>query len=749
MKTPLPILAHALLAGAITAVNAQAQSNLALEEIVVTAQKRQQSLQDVPIAVTALSEDFIIKNDIRSLEDLAATVPGLVTTNSASYGAAPLSIRGIGGANGGGNVFADEPVAVYIDDVYIGRLSVATSDLLDMQSVEVLRGPQGTLYGRNSTAGAIILRSARPTEEFEAYIRATAAEDNEYRLQAVVSGPLSETLQGRLALSRSDRQGYAKNSVSGDDIGGSEDSSARLSLRWQANEDLRFDLIAEYLDQESNAAIVNIADISNPLSSSPFDRRDDLQRVIESNEYALNDENSYAATHKGLSLLTNWELEHFTVDSVTAYRKFDSIGAQDSDSSALSLFYNNGEIANQQFSQELRFSGEIDTGINWIAGAFYFSEDIDMNFDINNVRALFGLGTHAQFKAKQSLSAYAIFADATWDINDRVSLIFGGRYSNESKDFNSVFSVDILNGGTLPAFSPILPGVTLPAGTVFTPLSNFDSKASYEDFSPRLVINAQINDEMMAYASYSKGFTSGGFNAFGQAQSFESQEVDAFEVGLKSDLFESRFRLNLSAFFYQYDNLQLRLPVPTGGVVIDNAAAADIKGIEIESTYLISEHWTLTANLSLLDTEFTEGSIPAVPANVNFPIGAPIPLQDQSIVGNQLSRAPESQFYLSLDYTQPWGDDGEFNAQLSVRYQDEVFFSETNQDQATFMADAFVEADIRFAYINDASNWEIAIYGQNLFDERHITQVSALGSYPSASVNEPRKWGIQISKKFY
>jgi len=227
------LIAGAVAASGVSAQTSQVESATTLiEELVVTAQRREQSIQDVPISVSVVTEKFIAENDIRSLQDLNGTVPGFYATGSVNYGAAPLSIRGVGGANGGGNFFNDEPVAVYVDDVYISRLSFSTADLIDVDSIQVLRGPQGTLYGRNSTAGALLLKTARPTEEFEGYVKGGIAEHGETRISGAVSGSLGENFQARLALGASDRDGFGTNTFDGSDIGGSDETTGRLSLRY-------------------------------------------------------------------------------------------------------------------------------------------------------------------------------------------------------------------------------------------------------------------------------------------------------------------------------------------------------------------------------------------------------------------------------------------------------------------------------------------------------------------------------------
>jgi len=244
------------------------EQTLLVEEIIVTAQRREENLQDVPLSVTSLKDTFLVENDVRTLQDLTALVPGFVATDSVGYGAAPLSIRGIGGANGGGNVFADEPVATYVDGIYIGRLSFSTTQLLDVESIEVLRGPQATLYGRNSTAGAVLVRSARPTTATHGYLRTTWSNLDELRFTGALSGVLVEgKLNARIAFGYADKSDWGQN-PSGADVGGSKDKAARIFLEWKPSDRINIDIIADFTDRESSPATLQIADLSNPFSAN-------------------------------------------------------------------------------------------------------------------------------------------------------------------------------------------------------------------------------------------------------------------------------------------------------------------------------------------------------------------------------------------------------------------------------------------------------------------------------------------------
>jgi len=367
-------------------------------------------VQDVPIAVTTATAKFLDENDVRTIEDLNGAIPGFVTTNTVGYSGAPLSIRGIGGANGGGNLFNDEPVGVYVDGVYIARLSFSTADLLDVESIQVLRGPQGTLYGRNSTAGAVLVTTKRPTQEFEAELRAGATSFGDYSVSGVVSGGFTDSLSGRLAVGYSDKDGFGENAFTGEGVGGSEDLSARASLRFQPSDTLTFDLIGEYQDRSANPALIPVTSVGETNGiGSPFVVRSDLEQVLEDDDFNFNDENRADSESYALTLSGEVDLGWANLSTISAYRSWDLTGTQDSDSGPLQLFNNNGDIESEQFSQELRLASTGDGPFSWIVGGFYFNETSDLLFEIRNFRGLFGLGTEAVFDATQDTEAFAQF----------------------------------------------------------------------------------------------------------------------------------------------------------------------------------------------------------------------------------------------------------------------------------------------------------------------------------------------------
>jgi iron complex outermembrane receptor protein len=767
-------VAPAALAGAAFAQAAPAsvaQAGL-IEEVVVTAQKREERLQDVPVAVSALTAQALVEKNVATLQDLSASVPGLVVASNTNFGSAPISIRGVGGANGGGNVFADEPVAVYVDGAVVGRLRMSTADLLDIGGVEVLRGPQGTLYGRNSTAGAVLLRSAEPTADPSGFARFTIAEHGTYKATGAVSGPLnaSGSLTGRFAAGYSDSEGWAHD-ADGSTIGGSNSASVRGFLRWKPTDTLRLDLIAEHVDMKVRPALIAVSDVSNfrdaaanPTGSNvvlPYTPRPNLRRLLDDNQFALG--KTFTKTRgDNITLKGDLELGSLTLSSISNFRSWAQRGAQDSDGTLVdpptplfvtgdvpSIGENDGHFVDSQWSQELRLASNGGGPLEWMVGAYVYDEKNKISpIRIRNYLAGpgtapgFGSGTEVTFNAAQNTWAWALFANATYEVTDRLSATLGGRYSHEEKDFINRQIVKTIN-----VFDP--PGPTIfPAGTPLAALSA-DLSDSWSNFSPRVVVDYKFTPAIMGYASYSKGFKSGGFNAFNASPastSFKPEQISAIELGLKSDLFDRRLRLNLAAFDYDYTNLQVRTPVPTGGVGIETADKAVSRGVELEANWAVSQAFRIDANVSWLDAKFKEGTVSAVQVS-SFVFGANPAVVAENVAGNRLSRAPEWQGAINGRYTWETGL-GAVTAQGSYRYQGGVFFLETQQNQPTFHEGPWSQVDARLALAASDGKWEVAAFGSNLLDDRHLSQITAFFALPNASVNEPRTFGLQLNLKY-
>jgi len=742
------------------------EENTGLAEIIVTAQHRSENLQNVPVAVTALSGDFLSENHIRTLQDLAATVPGFVTTNSVNYGSAPLSIRGVGGANGGGNVLSDEPVAVYVDDAVVGRLRFSTADLVDVGSVEVLRGPQGTLYGRNSTAGAVLIHSAEPTADFSANASVSTAQYDEERVQAAVSGPLTSNgeVLGRLAGGFSDSGGWGNNLAGGPDLNRGRNWEVRAFLRYEPTSDLRIDLIADSSYQLSFPGVIAISPVSNYASASnpggsnvvmPYVTRPGLAQLLNEDDFSQNVPTFTEITGQNLTARVVWNLEHEDLTSVSNYRTWNMHGQQDSDGNAvvpLTPFFvspavtnigdNDGRFVDSQYSEEIRLNSTSTDALQWTVGAYYYHENnaVDPIDIYNRLSGPGGDGTQATFTAYQSTNAFAGFFDGNYRFTDALKLTLGGRYSDEHKSITDSEEVT-----TIDAFTPPGP-VTFPAGLPLLPFNVLTGARTDHNFSPRAVLDYQITPKTLVYASFSEGFLSGGFNAFrGTNFEFAPEHIKAYELGVKTDV-GRMLRVDADLFHYDYTDLQVRTPVATGGVDIQSAAKARVQGAELETTFTPLTGLTLSGNATYLDARFVQGEISTIEAP-SWVFGANPPVVEQNISGNRLTRAPELQFALTSRYEWSVGEDTAA-VQAGMRHQGSEYFLETQQQESTFRGGAWSEYDARLSLAGPAEHWRVSLFGKNLFDNRHFTQITAFFGLPNGAVNDPRTIGVEFAVKY-
>ncbi|TPW05475.1 MAG: TonB-dependent receptor, plug [Alphaproteobacteria bacterium] len=632
----------------------------------------------------------------------------------------------------------------------------------------MLRGPQGTLYGRNATAGAVLIQSAEPTDSFSARASVTVATDEEYRANGAVSGPLNAngTLLGRLAVGHSERGGWGTNAVRGVEVNSGEDGQVRGFLRFQPAESLKIDLIADTSYSKIFPGTINISDVSNfrdqttnPAGTNvvtPYVPRANLQTLIDNNSYALNFPTFTTIHGQNYTGRINWDVGSVTVTAISNYRKWHLIGSQDSDGVAVdpptpafvtgsvtNIGNNaNGNTRDEQFSQEIRLASNNDGPFSWIVGAFYFHEENSATpITINNLLAgPGGAGTLVTFVTSQDATSYAAFADVSYNFTDRLKLSVGARYSQEEKDFLNSQLVQTIN-----QFDP--PGPTFfAAGATLAAPPNLALHRKDTDFSPRVVLDYKVNEDTLVYASYSQGFKSGGFNAFrGVNTAFEPESVDAYEIGLKTDLSDT-LRMNLAAFRYDYTNLQVRTPVATGGVGIESAAGARSQGIEAEFTATPAEGLRFDANFAYLDAEFTSGVLTAI-AQPSWVFGTNPATVQENITGHRMTRAPEFQGSLSGKYEWSIGEHTA-SVQATVRHQGKVFFLETQQQASTFQGSGWTEVDARIALAAPGDRWELALFGKNLFDDRHFSQITAFFGLPNGALNDPQRVGIQLSARY-
>jgi iron complex outermembrane receptor protein len=622
-----------------------------LEEVTVTARKRAESLQETPISITALTNDDIQLRAINDASQIAEYTPNMVfdftSAINPTSSAAAIYIRGVGQPDW--SLPTDPGVGLYLDGVYIARSVGAVLDVADVQTVEVLRGPQGTLFGRNTIGGAINVISRKPSSEFEGTVRIGAGSFRRVNAYANFNLPINDQLFFKVAGSSKTADGFVKNQIPGQPDWGDEDSRAwRAALRWEPTEDLSIQLTYDSTEERethtSNIHLENFEDAFLPLvyngvivppdiASNPtrfgivpdpacadfgdasrltnptcFNSqwtvtKDDPYKVwgvLTSNVPELNTNASRPLEPAadldlyGFALNVDWNLtDDLTLVSITAIRDLEGYWVRDEDGSPMEIVSTVNDFDQDQFSQEIQLKGTaLDGRVNWILGGFYFEEDgchLDLVY-------LYG----STFSSGGCIDNESIagFAQATWDINDRWSLTGGARYTDEEKSFtpDQIIVRDELFG--------------FPAGFEILPSTKKTVKVDEPDF--HINLSYSLTEDVMAYASYSdsfKGatFTQRIFPPLPEVPTADPEFVDSYEVGLKSTLFDGRVRLNGAVFFSQYDDIQVTvLEEGAAGNTTANAAEGEIFGAELEITAAPVDNVRLELGVGYLDAEYTK-----------------------------------------------------------------------------------------------------------------------------------------------
>ncbi len=663
---------------------AQAQS-MALEEIVVTAQKRSENLQQIPIAITAISGEELDRIDLNEIQDIAIQTPSLEFSRAG--GEAQLYIRGIGT-----NIFGvtvDPSVAVNQDGVYLARTQMGLTQFLDVDRVEVLRGPQGTLYGRNATGGAINLISRKPADEVEGYASATAGNFGRYEFQGAVSAPINDMVKTRLAARFLEDDGFTTDldPRGGKEIDDQNMFAIRGTVEFDINDDVTFTVVGDWSDFTSGNRTIIPRDnlgLAESLGALPLGAFDETRNDLPTR---------YDWETGGITATLEWQVaDGIALKSISAYKEFTGDFLFNTDGTEIDVTRSNFQYDTDQFTQEFQLSSTDDGPLQWIAGLWYLKED---KFGaLGLVRPPLGLSFI--IPNDDEGEAYAAFVEASYQFTDTLSFTAGIRYSDEEKeDITSVGAVNDLDGLDSP-----------------NPVNQFgaprEAENSWDAWTPRFVLEFTPNDDMLFYASATRGFKSGGFNAFDRNPAFNPEFIWSYEVGTKSDITD-QVRLNASAFYYDYTDLQVSTFI-NGLTLTTNAAEATVKGVEFELQTLLAENLEFNLTGTWLDAEYDEflsaqGSENGAPRLFN-------------LAGNKLINAPEFSLNANLNYTVELDNGGtvDFFGQLS--YRDEVFFTQFNE--AAVGQDDLTLVDARIAYTTPDGSWSAGIYGKNIFDKEYF-----------------------------
>jgi iron complex outermembrane receptor protein len=704
-----------------------------LEEVVVTAERRSESLQDTPMSVTAFSGDMVSQGGISNITDVAVQTPNFKLTTF-NISEPQLFMRGVGSTNDSAG--ADPAVAVFVDDVYLGRPSGVSTELYDLERIEVLRGPQGTLYGRNAAGGALNIYTKKPLQEFEAKAGVTAGSESLVNVRGYVNGPISDTLAGKVTFSVRQRDGYAKNVTTGQELEDDDTKSVRGQLLMTPSDNVELLLGVDYTDIDtsgSNRFITNLDVNPGPpffidpqlaeIATFGNDERKSNHPITQVSEKTL----------KGLLFRADIDFNWATLTSITAYRESESTWLQalvpilSSQDGGQGLFEVNDGADQQadQTSQEFRLTSETDT-LQWVVGLYYFDESVDKTERFQTywdpVTGIIAGGAllasspgDVTFTQSAQTTSYAAFGQATWNMTEALALTFGARYTQDEKSIDNDARDDSTSPG--PAGVPLGLG-----GTDYS----VSASETWDDTTIRATLDWAVTDSAMLYATYSEGFKSGAFN--GQVSSpiiaatpLKPELATNYEIGARTQWFEDRLRLNLTYFQLDYEDMQTFSLTPELQLVAANASA-ESSGFEADFALAVTDNFRIDGNFATLDSEFTEG-----PNN-----------------GNDTPRSPEKSGSLSANYSVPMDNGAALDFRVLAAFTDEFQF-EISNDPRGFEEDVTLW-DASAKYVNSDANWDLTLWGKNLSDElysvHHINGSLGGGTRIYAA---PRTYGLSFN----
>jgi len=683
-------------------VAAQQADGPTIEEIVVTAQKREQSLQDVPIAITAFGEGDLERLNAYRLSDLQYSTPNL-TISPQNRSNLRVGLRGV--SDFSRNPGYDNRVSVYVDGVYVGRSAASNQAALDIERVEVLRGPQGTLFGKNTVAGAINLTTSKPQGEFASFVELEAGNDSLYAVTGMLNGALVEDkLFAKAVINTTQRDGYVTNLFNGEDLNGLDDTGGRLQLRW-LGEATEVNFAIESM--KSDALFHGREAVPDPAAPAIYEVNFDVESLQEIDLF-------------GASVTVDHEFANgYTLTSISGYRDTEFQNQADEDYAPLDISSSAIGEQSDHFSQEFRLASPADERYDYVVGLYYFDQTNDSTTSARG-GALFPVPNSAvTVPATVDVNSWAVFFHGSYQLTDKLQLTGGLRYTYEEKevDFTITDTTGLFTNGS------------------------FQDDRDADDLSPKIGLNYFLNDEVMFYGSYSKGFKSGGWNVdflrtFEQI-AFDDEEVDSYEAGVKSTLGDGRLRLNAAVYRMEYTDFQVFqfVPLSTGGTILTltNAGEVTSQGLELDANWALSNAFTLWANFGYTDAEFDsfkDGGGPGVDYD-----------------DNKLPDAPETTYGLGIEGRFPVGPGGELVAQLDYSYRDD-FFTNPNNEPVNEV-DSYTLWNGRVGYESLDGTWSVYAWGRNLADsDDEIYKSVAFLGINRAVYQEPRMYGVTFRYNF-
>lgn len=694
-----------------------------LEEVLVTARKREENLQEVAVAVSVVTAKTIADAGLVRLTDISQLVPNMTYQENISNKFTNVTLRGISSSGGLGN---DPGVGVYVDEVYVARESGFNADLLDIQRVEVLKGPQGTLFGRNTAVGAINITTKKPGEEFEGMMLADIGDYDYQRYGALVSGPITDGLAGKISAVYNERDGYLDNTYGGT-VNTVDYYTFRGQLLWAPMERLELLLIGDYRKDKSDGN-----NLVTQYQGEPISRE---------YEVSIPDPGYENVKAQGLALTANYDLDNYLLTSISSYNKIDEKYQNDQDWSDLDALIGNDQRDNKQWSQELRISSTYDSRLQWVAGLYYFKQKFDaVQESINGPDTVFaalgltdmigsgilpssiGLPNSVNIEATSTIKAdsYAAYANIDYAINEQWSIDAGVRYSKDKKKLDYVQVAD-------------------PLAVAFG-FQNLDISDDINDdqWTPTISLNWAPMEDVLTYLKYSKGYKAGGFNnslsSTGSALAFDPEKLDAYELGFKSTWLDNTLRINAAVFHMEYDDKQESAFLAGVGFVQTNAGKATSDGAEVEVQYLLRDNWSIYGSAGYTDASYDEYVIDEFTDNS----------------GNDLTRAPEWTANIGTQVEWQYTDYLHGMFRLDYSYQDENFTRASNDP--FFKSDSQNIVNARLQVSDAQQTWQATLWGRNLTDDDAINTIDGPSTFffdtYHYSLIAPRTYGVELQYNF-
>ena len=808
VKTPLLWAAVAAASLGIS-VPASAQNDAAdriFEEVVVTARQREEKAQTVPIPITALSSEQLVTRNLMEIRDLEKLSPNTsIDYNAVNGNAITVFIRGIGQTNWSGT--QDPKIGMYVDGVYLSRPQGALVDFNDVERVEVLRGPQGTLFGRNTTAGLIHIINNRPsTDGFESDITLGVGNDGQSNYGLVVNAPLSENWAARLSLSGQQADGVITNSFTGKDRGNEDSTNTRFALRYQGE---KLDALLSYSNFE--------ADERGPLGSCEWHATDDpfvalgrggvLSLATIFGTFNSVRENCIGTTRDvsidttnnekiradvdNLVLNLSYDFGSMTLDSITSKRDIEHFNGtwgwvmgNGPGSNMLEILNNYGDT--EAMSQEIRLSGVSDS-VEWVVGAYWFEEETDESLDVPLFRDVMApdpavwplfyapdgaggtlgaaaLGAQLYGSRSQTYDVtnenQAFFAEVTFSLNEQWDLTVGARRTTDDRDFTRIQT--LFNGQPDPFyFCPGMPVVELAPGVVAAGSDRCRQTVSYSKTTPRVIASYQASDDVMFYGSYSLGYSSGGFNQDTRMRPYLPETADNYEFGMKSDLLDGRMRFNATVFHNEYKNQQLTVGrlvdgQPTADLI--NAQQATLSGVEIETMARLSDSLTFTATMGYIRGDYDEFTVMDNVTVVSGDGSLSSQEVERDLSDTEFGSGPSYSFDLGLMHNMSLGDSGELMTSIGATFKDATDYTLNNTPSSQQPSYWVVDGRMTWFMANDKTS--VSLWVNNLFDKDYVTtmldqagdiQIGGIdqGLGMAASYwGEPRRYGLELKHRF-